>query len=148
MDDNNRVHVITTEADEVARTVRTWLNTYTDKPEPVVDAEHLGEYAGLAMQTIQAAYKTRQYITGGYQAQFQFALLYRTITTDVGDRLEADERLNAFGRWAESTALPTLGTNIRAIKITRNTNSALVARWDDGAEDHELRMTLIYEVNV
>lgn len=137
--------VSATEADKIARSVRTWLNTYTGKPAPV-DFEYLTETKGLALTTVQAAYKTAQYIDGTYQAQYQFALVYRTIPATAEQRMQADEVLNAFGAWAEGLSGLTLGTNITAIKLTRNAPSALTYRYDNGAEDHQILMTLLYEV--
>ena len=133
------------EADQIARSVRTWLNTYTSKPA-TVDFEYLTETKGLALTTVQAAYKTAEYIDGSYQAQYQFALVYRTIPTSTEERMQADEALNAFGAWAESMTALTLGTGLHPIKVIRNQPSALAYRYENGAEDHQIIMTLLYEV--
>lgn len=60
---------------DVSRAVRQWLNTYPDKPLSKLDFEWLGEKSGLCISTIQAAYKTKQFIDGSYQAQYQFKML-------------------------------------------------------------------------
>lgn len=145
---NDNVHQnVTQEAEQIARAVRAWLNGYPGKPTNMVDVEFLGETAGLALETIQAAYKTRQYITGGYMAQYQFAILYRTIPGTAGERLSADEILNNYAAWAEANP-PELPSPCLLTRIQRNTNAALLNRAETGAETHQILMSIFYEVNV
>ena len=139
--------ILTTESEQIARAIRTWLNSYPDKPMRMVDVEFLGETSGLALETVQAAYKTRSYITGGYQAQYQFAILYRTIPATTNERLEADEILNNYAAWAEANP-PTLPELCRFVRLTRNTNAALLERQPNDAETHQILFTLFYEVNI
>lgn len=134
------------ERDQIARSVRTWLNTYTGKP-CAVDFEYLGECEGLALSTVQAAYKTAQYIDGSYQAQYQFALIYRSIPSTTEERIAMDEALNAYGAWAEDMTGLTLTGTQQALKVTRNTPSALSFRYENGVEDHQILLTLLYEVS-
>ena len=138
---------VTPEAEQIARAVRAWLNGYENKPMQMVDVEFLGDSAGLAIETIQAAYKTRQYITGGYQAQYQFAILYRTIPGTAGERLTADEILNDYAAWAEANP-PTLPSPCQLTRIQRTTNAALLNRAQSGAETHQILFSIFYEVNV
>ena len=138
---------ITPESEQIARAVRAWLNLYEKKPMQMVDVEFLGESSGLAISTVQAAYKTQQYIYGGYQAQYQFSILYQTIPTTANERLEVDEILNNYAEWVESTS-PELPSQCRFLRCTRNTNAALIGRDTNGAEVHQILFTLLYEVNV
>jgi hypothetical protein len=130
--------------------MRTWLNLCPDKPCTKVDYEYLPEYSGLALTIIQGAYKTKQYITGGYQAQVQFKLVYRTICGTVDERIKADEVLNTYAEWCENNLkmleMPT--DNMRARKVQQNSESVILSRYDGNIEDHHILMTLIYEVNV
>lgn len=142
---NEQPRIITREAEKIARAVRAWLNTCPDIPEPIVDYEFLGEENGLAIMTTQAAYKTRQYILGDYEAQYQFAVFYRTIPATANERLEADEVLNNIALWAVENPL-SLDTPCRTVRIIQNTNAALLGRYESGAEEHTINMTLIYEV--
>lgn len=140
---------ITPEAEQIARAVRAWLQTYPDKPVSKVDVEYLGESSGLTISTVQAAYKTRRFIYGDYQAQYQFALLYKTIPTTTETRLDADEVLNNFALWAEqnvSGLAERLPEKCRALRLTRNTTAALLGRDADGSEVHQILFTLLYEV--
>ena len=113
----------------------------------MVDVEFLGKDSGLAISTVQAAYKKKRYIYGGYQAQYQFSILYLTIPEKANDRLECDEILNNYAAWAEATE-PELPEQCRFIRCTRNTNAALLGRQENGGEVHQILFTLLYEVNV
>ena len=147
MPNNNRTYDITPESEQVARAVRAWLDRYTQKPSELVDVEFLGETSGLAISTVQAAYKSKRYIYGGYLAQYQFSILYALIPQMANERLEADEVLNNYAAWVEATQ-PELPEQCRFIRCTRNTNAALIGRHENGAEVHQILFTLLYEVNV
>lgn len=144
---NSRNLVSVDENIDVSRTLRTWLNGYPNKPVSKLEFEWLGDSSGLCLSTIQATYKTKQYIDGKYQAQYQFKIVYRLTATTANERLSADEVLDNYGAWAEThTPLPHIADNIRVLKIKRDTSSSLFARYDGDVEDHQILMTLTYEV--
>lgn len=148
MDSTNKTLVSSVEQDRISRHLLAWLNRFPGKPVQSVNYEFLrdGE-PGLALSTIQAAYKIRNYILGGYQAQYQFKLIYRVQPETTNDaRLKADEVLNAYGDWATSEQVPELGEGIRCLRIEANTRSSLFARYENGDEDHQILMNMIYEV--
>lgn len=130
----------------VGRSLLVWLNTcptLTDR----INFEYLPkDTPGIMLSTIQAVLKTRQYITGGYEAQYQFSLVYRAQPDDNDSRLAADELLNEIGIWAEtSDTKPELDRAVvRSVK--RTSNASLLAVYDDGSRDHQILMTMIYEV--
>lgn len=150
MPDNNTTPTVTSEAEQIARMVRAWLNTYPDKPMRTVDVEFLGETSGLAITTTQAAYKVKRYITGGYQAQYQFAILYQTIPQTANERLVADEVLNNYAAWAIANAKTDLPARMPSgcvfNRLTQNTIAALLGRDETGTEVHQILFTLLYEV--
>lgn len=146
---NSRTLVAATEQEQISRLLLAWLNQYEDKPVTVINYESLSEgEPSMALSTIQAAYKTRTYILGGYEAQYQFKVLYRVQPGNSNNnRLKADELLNALGDWASSREdLPALGTGIRCLKIEATTRSSLFARYENGDEDHQILMNMFYEV--
>lgn len=152
MPNDNPIKDVAPEAEQIARAVRTWLQTYENKPVNKVDVEYLGETTGLTITTVQAAYKTRRFILGGYQAQYQFALMYQCTPATTTARLEADEILNNYALWAEQTAATELGAILpercRFVRLSRNTPAALLGRDANGSEVHQVLFTLLYEVNV
>lgn len=147
MPTNEPIRDIAPESEQVARAVRSWLQMCPNKPVRTVDMEYLGAETGLTLSTVQAAYKTRRYILGGYQAQYQFSILYQTIPTTTNERLEADEALNNMAAWIEATK-PELPAQCRFLRCTRNTDAALLGRQENGSEIHQIMFTLLYEVNV
>lgn len=144
--DNEKPKILVSAEEQktISRTVRKWLNSYEDKPGRI-DFEFLQETSGICISTVQTAYKTRQYITGGYEAQYQFMIVYRIIAANADERLAADELLDAMGEWAEKNP-PELPEGINRWKVRRDTGASTMERYDNNAEDHTIQMTLIYEV--
>lgn len=140
--------VTMTEQEQISRVLLAWLNQFPGKPVNLINYEYLkdGE-PSMALSTIQAAYKTRKYITGGYQAQYQFKVIYRLQPSTNNDRLKADELLSGLGDWANTREdLPILGEGIRCLKVEATTRSSLFARYENGDEDHQILMNMNYEV--
>lgn len=142
------------EVDKISRSMLVWANTFPDKPVTVIKYEFLdvdeisGDEAGMALSTIQGTYITRQYIIGGYQAEYQFKIIYRIKPGNSNDkRLQADEMLNRFGDWAR-TQKPDLGEGVNALKVEPTTQSSKFAAYEDGYEDYQILMRLTYEVGV
>ena len=135
------------EEEAVGRALLIWLNKYPDKPVNRINFEFLAtDTPGVMLSTIQAAFKTRQYIVGGYEAQYQFKLVYHTFPDDNDSRLAADEILNKMGAWAERNA-GTLDISPATVRsLVRTSNASLVAVYEDGSRDHQILMTLTYEV--
>lgn len=101
----------------------------------------------MALSTIQAAYIVQKYILGGYQAKYQFKVIYRMKPGNSNDkRLKADELLNALGDWAASETPPNIGDGRRVIRIEPTTRSSLFAVYENGDEDHQILMKMNYEV--
>lgn len=113
----------------------------------MIDFEYLGDDKPcMALSTIQGAYKTVQYITGGYLAQYQFKIIYRAQPQDNNDRLKMDEVLNGLADWASSREdKPDIGGGLRVKSISCNTQSVYLGRYEGGDEDHQILMTMKYE---
>lgn len=137
------------EESRIARTVLAWLNASGALPVSAIRYEMLETgVPNMAMSLTSGTYKTRQFVTGGYQAQMKFALLYRIQPGDSGDqRLHGDETLNALGDWASDPAnLPELGERCKARSVVIERRALAVAGFDTGDEDHEIALMLNYEV--
>ena len=135
------------EEDQISRKMLVWLNAFPQKPVDVIRFEFIpADSPAMAMSTIQAAYIVKKYILGGYQAEYQFKVIYRIKPGNSNDkRLKADELLNALGDWA-LTQTPDIGTGRRVIRVEPTTRSSLFAMYDNGDEDHQILMKMNYEV--
>lgn len=146
-DDKIKTLVSAEEEEAVGRALLSWLNEYPDKPVNRINFEFLAtDTPGIMVSTIQAAFKTRQYIVGGYEAQYQFKLVYRTFPNDNDSRLAADETLNKMGAWAERNVASLDISPATVQSFARTSNASLVAVYEDGSRDHQILMTLTYEV--
>ena len=141
-------YVSQSETDNISRMVLGWINQYPGKPVRLIEFENIGTgEPSMALSTIQGAYKTKTYIYGGYLAQYQFKVIYRVQPVSNNDRLTADEVLNNLGDWmAANGNLPDLGGNKRAVQIIFDARSSVFAAYDSGDEDHQILMTMTYEV--
>lgn len=153
MNSEQKSMVANEEVEKISRYMSVWANTFPDKPVTVIKFEYLdvdkvaGDETAMAISTIQGTYITRRYIIGGYQAEYQFKLIYRVKPESNNNRLQADEMLNRFGDWAR-TQKPDLGDGINALKVEPTTQSSKFAAYEDGYEDYQILMKLTYEVNV
>lgn len=138
-------YVPATEQKTVSRSVLAWLKEY----QPEIEFEYLPpENSGISMTTVQGAYKTAQYIDGSYEAQYQFGILYRSLPTTSGERLDADSLLSEFGEWMVENPPEWLGENNRVTSVEQTSAASLVARYEDLTEDYQILMTIAYEVEV
>ena len=145
--EQSKITIPAAEEDQISRKMLVWLNTFPQKPVDLIRFEFLpADSATMAMSTIQAAYIVKKYILGGYQAEYQFKVIYRIKPGNSNDkRLKADELLNALGDWA-LTQTPDIGTGRRVIRVEPTTRSSLFAMYDNGDEDHQILMKMNYEV--
>lgn len=139
--------VSTQEQENISRALLLWLNEFPEKPVYAINFEYLPEdEPGMALSTVQEAYRVKSYVRGGYQGQYQFKLIYRVQPGNSNNnRLEADEVLNAIGDWAAARRdFPDIGPNKYIQRIQTNTRAAMFARYEGGDEDHQILMTMDY----
>lgn len=146
MERKNKALVPGDEEQKVGRSLLHWLRTYPNLPAEI-EFEHLpDDTVGMMLSNIQAAYKLEEYIDGGYLAQYQFRLVYRSQPSDNNSRLAADELLNAIGAWAERQENRPSIAGVLVHRVQRDSGAALYATYEDGSRDHQILMSLIYEV--
>lgn len=152
MSSNNKpkISVPAAERSKIDRKVLAWLNQYPDLPVSVIKTEPqlpINE-KGMALSASTNAYYSRRYIMGGYQAEYSFRIIYRVKPGDsMNARLEALEALNQMGDWC-SENLPSLGDEIRVLKVSPTSSAELYAPYENGDEDYFIEMSLTYEVGV
>lgn len=149
MNQKNKGLVSLSEVEQISRSITAWANTFPYLPVDLIDYEFLRidkEETAMAISSIQGTYITKRFILGGYRAEYQFKLIYRIKPGNSNDkRLSADEVLNQFGEWARGEK-PTLGDGLHTIRVEPTTLASKFAAYEDGYEDYQILMKLIYEV--
>lgn len=137
------------EEDRISRNILKWLNTFPDIPDAVdtIKYEFLEDDATcMALSTVQGTYIVERDIIGGYTAEYQFKVIYRIKPGNSMDkRLKADELLNRLGDWA-SGQTPEIGDGLNVQKIEPTTRSSLYGMFENGDEDHQIFIRLVYTV--
>ena len=135
------------EEDQINRKMLVWANSFPNKPVVIINYEQLSaDESSMALSTIQSTYITKKYILSGYQAEYQFKIIYRVKPGTSNDkRLKADELLDRFGDWARMQH-PDIGDGMRVLQVEPTTRSSLFGRYENGDEDHQILMKMTYEV--
>lgn len=140
--------VADSERAEIGRNVLIWLSSCPELPVDMVKTQsQLGtNEPGMAVSAITSAYINKAYIYGGYNAEYQFTLIYRIRPGNSMDKsLQADEILNRIGDWARMNP-PDLGEQIHVQKVEPVSIAELYAPYEDGDEDHHIQIKITYEV--
>ena len=134
-------------AASVWRAVKAWLNTCPEIPEGMsVTFEVLPDNdAGLCFSTEQAAFYAARYVLGGYRAEYRFRIIYRVLPSNDDDQMEAVETLTAICAWCETASPPELEDAVNE-KITRTSDAAVLAVYEDNCTDYGASLTLTWEV--
>ncbi len=146
------VPVGTVEREKIDRNVLVWLNQFPGLPEGInkdmitPESHLLPDIPGMALSTITTAYVNRRYILGGYEADYNFNVVYRIKPgKDMSMSLGANELLNRLGEWA-SRNKPDLGEGIRVVRVSTTSPARLYSPYENGDEDHQITMKITYEV--
>lgn len=136
------------EQDRVSRAVLQCLNRYPQKPVDKIGFESLDpDEPGMALSVIQGAYKVEEYINGSYLSEYQFKIIYRLQPDGTDGRLKADESLNRMADWlTQQTETIDLGQGKTVKDLVCNSRSSLFGRYQDMSEDHQILMSMTYEV--
>lgn len=143
-----RILIAESERSNIDRKVIIWLNKFPERPVGTITTEShlLVDEPGMALSTITSAYISKQFICGGYQAEYQFTIIYRIKPGNSMDKsLKANELLNRLGEWAMSNK-PDLGNGISVLKVVPISPAELYAPYENGDEDHHIMMKITYEV--
>lgn len=146
---NNKSKILASAEEEsnISRSVVVWVNKFDALTVPIVNFERLlADEESMAVSTIQGTYITKRFICGGHEAEYNFKIIYRIRPGNSNDkRLLADELLNNLGDWMTRNP-PDLGEEITVINVETTARASVFAAYEDGTEDHQIMIKLIYEV--
>lgn len=135
----------------IGRNLTSWITLqFPDLPDDIyrgaVNYELLpADTKAIALSTVQGTYITQPDILGGYEAEYQFKIIYRIKPgNSTNEKLMADELLNHLGEWI-MTQKPDIGEGLHVDRIEPTTQSALFAAYDNGDEDHQIFFRMTYQ---
>lgn len=140
--------VAESERNNIDRKVIVWLNKFPERPVGTITTEsHIPvDESGMALSANTNAYISKRYICGGYQAEYQFTVIYRIKPGNSMDKsLKANELLNRLGEWAMQNK-PDLGKGISVLEVAQISQAELYTPYENGDEDHHMMMRITYEV--
>lgn len=145
-DSNNRTYVSDTTPLDISRALVTYINTApADILPDKCKYEYLTETGGVTIALTQLPYVTRRYINGGYQAQYDLDVIYRTIPKTDSGRIAADEALDRLAAWICGNVASLDVSDVTIKRIVKTNIPALIDRYDNGAEDHSVSISITYE---
>lgn len=135
------------ENSRITRQVLVWVNGFPGLPVDLVDFEMLApDRPGMAVTVPQGAAIRRRYILGGHEGELAFGLVYRLAPgSDVDQRLRAMELLDRLGDYAVAHP-PDTGPHAITRRAETEGRAALTARYENGDEDYQILLKIIYEV--
>ena len=99
----------------------------------------------LSLHTMKGAVKRTQYVDGGYEGFYPFAIYYRNFADSTNSRLESAELLDLIGEWVNDQEIfPDIDNNKYITSISCVTNSVLVKRHEGGIEDYMITFELLF----
>lgn len=139
------------EETRLKRILLAWLNSWPGRPAdvPRIEYETLPpDGTGMCLTTAagRGAYIIRKWVTGGYEAAFDFILAYRVQPGESADaRLRADEILDAAAEWFCAGPYPEMGEKCSISRVECVSRAAVSGEdRENGVEDHILTMKLNY----
>lgn len=109
----------------------------------------------IGMLSVQGGIITKQYISGAYEAQFPFSLLYRSSPTTSGEYIGREGVLGQVAAWMAGKRIVVEGTEhsrpdypeLTGGSITgilQKSNVFLAGRLEGGSVDYQVEMALTY----
>lgn len=131
---------------DVISAVLAWLKDHAALAETGCELERLPTDGtdGTMLQSLPGDPVITRYRSGGYVAQYPFAVVVRTGGSDTASRLNAMEVLGALWADIESGSKPEAPEGFDFVGLVIRTTPARVAVGDSGYEDYQATFALTY----
>lgn len=136
------------EQESITAAVLALVRSYPDFPKTIVSKnihlDDLKDSVSIGIFPTAGAVITKKYISGSFEAQFPFFLLYKCNPTTDNAVIAARNVLDSLAFWLENTEYQGLvdGTEIQSIQ--RTTTAVLDGKTEDGASVFKCNCTLKY----
>lgn len=131
----------------IGKALLDWLRTCPNLPDSMKLAyQNLGDDSGMSLHTLKGTVKRTEYVDGGYEGYYPFALYLRDVPDSTNTRLECTDILDTIGKWVdEQEVYPELENGCIINEINWVANATLVKRFENGVEDYMATFELLFE---
>lgn len=131
----------------IAEALLKWLRTCPAMPSDMKLAyQNLGNDSGMSLHTLKGTVKRTEYVDGGYEGYYPFAIYLRDVPDSTNTRLYCSHILDTIGSWVdEQKVYPEIADDILVSEINWVANATLVKRFENGVEDYMATFELIFE---
>lgn len=131
----------------IAKALLDWLRTCPDIPSDLkLTYQNLDNDSGMSLHTLRGTVKRTEYVDGGYEGYYPFAIYLRDVPDSTNTRLQCSSILDTIGSWVdEQRVYPDITDDISVSEINWVANATLVKRFESGIEDYMATFELIFE---
>lgn len=122
------------------------ISEYNDLPDGVkLDYQSIGGINHVGFLTIPGGKYTKEYVTGGFEAQLPFQVIYKTAVTGNAQLLKAEELVNGIADYLEGNPGISLSDGRNVTKILMDSTTYRSQSNDDGSVVFVRNGTIKYE---
>ena len=136
------------EQESISAAVLALVKSYETFPKTITSKQiHIDELKSavcIGIFPTTGAVVTKRYISGAFEAQFPFDLLYKCNPTTNDAVIEARKVVDDLAKWLEDTQYPGLTDGTEIQSIHRVTTAALAGKTENGASVFKCSCTLKY----
>ena len=132
----------------ISKVLLKWLRNCPAIPSDLtLKYQFLDTDSGISLHTLKGAVKKHEYIDGGYDGKYPFAIYLRGIQDSTNSRLDIESTLNSIGEWVDNQSVYPSLDYLEIDSISWVTNAILVKRFDNGVEDYMITFELLFTVD-
>lgn len=107
--------------------------------------QFLDENSGLSLHTLKGTVKKHEYVGGGYDGVYPFAIYMRQLQDSTNSRLDCSQVLNSIGSYVDELSEYPEIEDGEITDINWLTNATIVKRFANGVEDYMITFELLFE---
>lgn len=143
---NNATPLSNSEYKKVGAAVYDRVCDYPNLPaNAVVDYQALNGIGHLGVMSVPGGKYRKRYITGGFEAEYPFQILYKTSPTENSLSFNAESLIDDLADWLEQRPYPTLTDDRVVERISMDSTTYISTADNDGSVVYVRSGVVTYE---